>query len=1148
MSRISLVNETKSFSATSFTKDGPITLGQNIELTHTFEINKDFILSPSDVILVDTRQSSVNLYLPKLPADGTAIRLIDAYNTFKKNPVILVNNGNRIEGYLEDYSLSKGLIVDVVFSIGVGWEIKVFYSTSSGDGNDVTIINIDEIYKSQLERAQRMVIRYDYDSNGSYIIDGYNVTYVEDEGDYHVLRVSEGVAHVQGIECILNASQKFKIDRAFDFKTVDNEPHSFTGNGYYTLRWNPIKSISEITGVKQMTNMDVVHGTFTGASDLLSPNPVINIQSVTQGATTYIKGVDFTQDRDYINWSPTGGSTKEPSPGSTYQVTYTYQDTVSATISADKKQIYLSGLAPDSIFYVTYDFYIPRIDRIALTKTNTINVIKGRPDFLNPIAPQVGEDLPLALVEVAFGQVPKITWDYYKIMRASDTQILSARVTNNEYNIAKLNLATDLLSRDPTLYIKNTYTDPFYDDDLRDKGKPNTASVIGQTLLLPINWENTTINSGNRIYLDYTEENFISQLAETTTHKVEPYLWANTPPAYIEIDPKVYSWTAKTTYEGLFRDIWVHGSDKAMLIRQAQEIGGTADDIVWGRNGEWWNRRFFIGWDEKNWYSATSAAAFDNYIKSLYGTASTTSATSAVIPNITINVRGSGYNRGETVKIDFDQITVVSTLADQQGKYTAQFQVPPNQMSGTKLVTAIGLTSGAVADTTFVAAPVAKLVREITYRRVDPIAQTFIPLDNGMITAFECVFTSRPKTWAIAKLCRTTVGMPDDAKIVSTCIVQPENIIVDGWTKFAFEPYRVYKDEEYAVMLECLDRDVTVRSAKMGQWDRVSGKWMNLNPYTSGLLLDSSTATTWTPFQDEDLTFRIKKAKFNTDKEVVLTDTLEVTDATDLMILARTEIPESCLAYFEVRLLDRQTDNVFLCTQYNPVSFAQYTGKVKVTLFLNTIDTAFSPAVDGDIEISIGKLSKDAVYTGRAFETTGSKLQSYVALYEPGSASISMRYLDPQLKLSLGSGSNLWTTAAPTVPNTYYYTGNALQGRVPTSVVVDGIEYTQVESVLSIAPEQWAWGKENGQANNTLYIYSTVDPDAQASDYVKAAHFLDMTRSSDVTPIGDNFYEVPFSITDANLLNSYTQVQLLLSTPDTQSRPAARDLRTLVSV
>lgn len=65
--------------------------------------------------------------------------------------------------------------------------------------------------------------------------------------------------------------------------------------------------------------------------------------------------------------------------------------------------------------------------------------------------------------------------------------------------------------------------------------------------------------------------------------------------------------------------------------------------------------------------------------------------------------------------------------------------------------------------------------------------------------------------------------------------------------------------------------------AELGKYDAVHERWVTSQPYQVGVLLSSSNASTWTPHQDRDLTFRLLGARFTA---TIVTKTGDYSDVT----------------------------------------------------------------------------------------------------------------------------------------------------------------------------------------------------------------------------------------------------------------------------
>ena len=84
---------------------------------------------------------------------------------------------------------------------------------------------------------------------------------------------------------------------------------------------------------------------------MLAPNPVVDILEVSQGATVFVKGTDWTQSGNYVDWLGTGS---EPAIGTTYTVRWTYvKEMVNGTDYVDGGWFGISGYPePGEYFYL----------------------------------------------------------------------------------------------------------------------------------------------------------------------------------------------------------------------------------------------------------------------------------------------------------------------------------------------------------------------------------------------------------------------------------------------------------------------------------------------------------------------------------------------------------------------------------------------------------------------------------------------------------------------------------------------------------------------------------------------------------------------------------------------------------------------------
>ena len=121
---------------------------------------------------------------------------------------------------------------------------------------------------------------------------------------------------------------------------------------------------------------------------------------------------------------------------------------------------------------------------------------------------------------------------------------------------------------------------------------------------------------------------------------------------------------------------------------------------------------------------------------------------------------------------------------------------------------------------------------------------------------------------------------------------RPADITINQWNVWEFpEPILLEAEEEYAIVVLCNDADAELGIAELGKWDGTAQKWVTQQPYTVGVLLSSSNASSWTIHQDRDLAFRLLAPVYAaTTKEITL-GTVTLDNATDIALAAEHRIP-----------------------------------------------------------------------------------------------------------------------------------------------------------------------------------------------------------------------------------------------------------------
>lgn len=163
-------------------------------------------------------------------------------------------------------------------------------------------------------------------------------------------------------------------------------------------------------------------------------------------------------------------------------------------------------------------------------------------------------------------------------------------------------------------------------------------------------------------------------------------------------------------------------------------------------------------------------------------------------------------------------------------------------------------------------------------RTWDPVAQSFFVKDNTGIyaTSVDVYFQRRGYKNVRAYLVTVKNGYPTD-KIVpgSEKVLRPDQVKISNngsiATKFEFKkPIYLNGKTEYAVVVFSIDPTYTVYIAEMGgdKVDLITNQIISKQP-AIGSFFTSSNKRTWTPEQNRDLKFRLRRAQFKTGRATV---------------------------------------------------------------------------------------------------------------------------------------------------------------------------------------------------------------------------------------------------------------------------------------
>ncbi|WP_425086988.1 DUF4815 domain-containing protein [Stappia sp.] len=813
-------------------------------------------------------------------------------------------------------------------------------------------VALDQTPPSDLSETAQAIAAYDRDVNGNYIVSGCRVAALGMVGLDQVFVIEAGVANVDGVKFQRTASLRLAVEERFDVERVDAEQHSFddggSGAATFILRFPPLANLVTVLVTKEVTET-VTHGPSAGAIDGLANTSVTALVEVTQGGTTYAAGTDFVLNADRVDWTPGGA---EPAPGSSYTVTYRYRDAVAPVATTDTSVTLAGGVTGGEVL-LTYDYKLPRIDRLCLDPDGRVVYIEGIASRSRAVPPAVPErHLALCQVVNSWTGAPTIINSDVRPLTVAGLYRLYARQIDLYNLVALERLRRQIDSREPVAK-RGVFVDPFISDRYRDGGIPQDAAVFEGSCQLAIDPTVFPLPITAPDMLDWTAETVVSQPLKTKCRLVNPYANFTPIPAELSLTPAADFWTEVRT-EWASEETRVFGSgNRARTTTEAEEV------------------------DQRE-----ELAEF--------------------LRPISIAFTVSGFGAGEILDaLTFDGIDVTpapALVADANGEVTGTIAVAAETYpAGRKLVRAVG-ASGTTASAVFVGQgridiTVMRQVTNVTRwsdppvwipqedastqnlegGSVDPLAQTFI-LPGGAGRHLASVTVTFCAVGDAANPClleiRTVAqGLPT-AEILTQAFVEMSAVVIgQPHTIVLPEPVWLPAGREVCFVLKSDDDAHAISSAAVGDFDAARQERVAAQPYSVGVMLSSSNARTWTPHQDEDLTFALAAARFAPSVKTVPLGTVNLVDCTDLVIRAAVDLPTAaCRVVFEIvrpggEVLRMVPDQVVELTE-------RLTETVTVRAVLTGTETA-SPTLFPGAQLIAGSLRDTATYVSRAFIVDG---------------------------------------------------------------------------------------------------------------------------------------------------------------------------------
>lgn len=308
--------------------------------------------------------------------------------------------------------------------------------------------------------------------------------------------------------------------------------------------------------------------------------------------------------------------------------------------------------------------------------------------------------------------------------------------------------------------------------------------------------------------------------------------------------------------------------------------------------------------------------------------------------------------------------------ADAQGRVRGVFRIPAGVPAGSK---SVGFTGGGGSrgEAVFVGqgsltTQTLRQVTNVTTWYYDPLAQTFSLTRNVQLAGADLWFTAR-KTQVRVQIREVSNGVPSRT-ILAERVLEPEDIVVGGGghTRILFDaPLSLTAGTEYALVVLCDDPVTKLSIAEMGKYDKTRAQWVTAQPYAVGVLLSSSNASTWTPHQDRDLSFRLLEARYRDAAPHTLDmGGVSLSGATDVLLMGLSDIPTAqCRLEYDITLPDGSRQTV---AEGQALTLAApQSGTVAVRATLHG-DASASPVLWPGCQLLAGRVGTSGTYCTRA--------------------------------------------------------------------------------------------------------------------------------------------------------------------------------------
>lgn len=944
-----------------------------------------------------------------IPTSGVisiGIRIVSEIQTEEDNPDLLgLHPGTEAEG-------EAGAVREIERAVW-GW---------SGDGITGDLYQVymlkdgapvDQTAPASMSDVSVAIATYDRDAHGSYVVNGCKVYALGKVGDAQHFSIGEGVANILGNKRTRTFALRHQEVEEWDISTVDAEVQTFADNGTGTavikVNHGPISALNSAIITKQRT-VTITKGV-AGSLDALPNTSVSALIEVKQSSTIYVAGTSYRLTGDRVDWSPAGA---EPAPGSTYSVTYRYLEAVQPS-AMDDDTLTLTGGVTATPVLLSYSWKMPRADLLCLDRDGLPVYVYGISSPAHPRAPaQPSTLLALAQIVNDWRGPPEVINTDVRSVPYSEMWVYFRKMFDMMDLIAMERLKSDIGSREPVAK-KGVFVDPWIDDSMRDQGEAQTAAIVRGTLQLGIDVAVHRFTIESPTLLDYSEEVLIAQELVTGSMKINPYQNFNALPIGMSINPAIDFWTDRRTDWASAVTEQIAGPVTSQVIRTSEFDFFSAATVV------------------NSTISDSQSSTANNRVEQI----GQRNEQLPFLRQIPVDYKISGMSEGEILtELTFDGINVKpagTQVANAAGEINGVFTIPPNVPAGSKRLLA-STAAGRVAVSTFVGqgsinidvlrqvttvtVSTNRIIREVTSIGLgggggdgssdraeagdpDPLAQTFSLMQGRFVAGvdFKITAVGDRANDILVEIHPVENGFPT-TEVLAQATVRMAEVNTGDWLEARFStPLWLNPGVEYAIMLKTNDADHAVAIATIGDFDAAAQRFVSGQPYTVGVLLSSANARTWTAHQSSDLAFRLVGCVFAPTTKTVELGTLNVTNMSDVLILAGIEKPTAAAELiFEIELPDGDkvkilADQAWQLTQY-------VTGAVKVRAIL-TGSRNVSPVIYPGSMLIDGELKTSGTYVTRTFNMGAAiRMSAFVKAMLPAGST---------MLVEIDNGSGVWT-------------------------------------------------------------------------------------------------------------------------------------------